>query len=556
MRDPNKPHFWIVRTKGWALSMKKAGTRQRVLKGITKSIAGKSSANQASNKLFENRFKYFLAKGKRNKHFFIEVVGSAVNNHWGRHEDTPQSKQRLSKDDMYIDVKDKDASSWIDRQDFKTEFRATERAPSTQDMSPLILDPTFMQNQSIDDSEDDVDDDIDEDDSEESKPPTPILSPVDSAGVTLRSERTGIFSGQFNVSDSKIRKWISESSLDNKRTIKIKSESVESSINSRSFSPTEGVVHLIEPEGVSVISDIDDTIKNTKVLAGARAVLKSTFFNPTRSIPGMAEAYSKWYNLGASFHYVSNSPFQLFHVLFTFMENHHFPPGSLHLRPNTGLISKIRASKRSKRDSICSILHDFPQRKFILVGDSGEIDLEIYTRIATEFPGQILKIFIRDVTSTSGISEKTKDRTRPGKSSSSFPSFFTSNSSTRSIPKLSSAQTAPILCRSEDEGEEDDVALDDNIDEATAKLAELVLEPSLTGHGAYVSDEPSDLPAYADPAITHQPLSERLRQLHTRLELARNHLENVEIVLFKNADELLNDKEIQKVLLTHHNESK
>lgn len=29
-----EPHFWIVRTKGWALSMKKAGTRQRVLKGL------------------------------------------------------------------------------------------------------------------------------------------------------------------------------------------------------------------------------------------------------------------------------------------------------------------------------------------------------------------------------------------------------------------------------------------------------------------------------------------------------------------------------------------
>lgn len=235
-----------------------------------------------------------MAKGKRNKHFFIEVVGSAVNNHWGRHEDTQQTKKRLSKDDMYIDIKDRNTSSWIDRQNFKKEFEATERAPSTQDMSPLILDRAIVPDPLMEDSEDDVDDDIEEDDSEESKPPTPILSPVDSAGVTLRSERTGIFSGQFNIPDNKIRKWISESSLDNKRTIKIKSESVESSINSRSFSPTEGIVHLIEPEGVSVISDIDDTIKNTKVLAGPRAVLKSTFFNPTQSIPGMAEAYSKW----------------------------------------------------------------------------------------------------------------------------------------------------------------------------------------------------------------------------------------------------------------------
>lgn len=238
------------------------------------------------------------------------------------------------------------------------------------------------------------------------------------------------------------------------------------------------------------------------------------------------------------------------------MENHHFPPGSLHLRPNTGLISKIRASKRSKRDSICSIIQDFPHRKFILVGDSGEIDLEIYTRIAMEFPGQILKIFIRDVTSTSGITEKSNDRARPGKTSSTFPSFFTSNSSTKSSSRLPSFQGTSTPYRSEDETEKDDGTLDENMDEATAKLAELVLEPSLTGHGAFLSDEPSDLPAYADPAITHQPLSERLMQLHSRLELARNHLSNIDIVLFKDAEELLNDKEVQKVLLTHQNTMK
>ncbi|KAI7884280.1 hypothetical protein K492DRAFT_125198, partial [Lichtheimia hyalospora FSU 10163] len=45
------------------------------------------------------------------------------------------------------------------------------------------------------------------------------------------------------------------------------------------------------------------------------------------------------------------------------------------------------------------IVKDFPKRKFILVGDSGERDPEIYRMLYDRFPDQIIKIFIHDVTS-------------------------------------------------------------------------------------------------------------------------------------------------------------
>ncbi|KAI8089935.1 uncharacterized protein BX664DRAFT_365708 [Halteromyces radiatus] len=54
---------------------------------------------------------------------------------------------------------------------------------------------------------------------------------------------------------------------------------------------------------------------------------------------------------------------------------------------------------KHKLDTITAILQDFPQRKFILVGDSGEIDPEIYSKIYHQFPDQVIKIFIHDVTS-------------------------------------------------------------------------------------------------------------------------------------------------------------
>ncbi|KAI8063390.1 uncharacterized protein B0P05DRAFT_476853 [Gilbertella persicaria] len=71
----------------------------------------------------------------------------------------------------------------------------------------------------------------------------------------------------------------------------------------------------------------------------------------------------------------------------------------MHLRAvSTGELIRGKPGKH-KLQVIPRILRDFPHRKFILVGDSGEIDPEIYQHIYHEFPDQIIKIFIHDVTS-------------------------------------------------------------------------------------------------------------------------------------------------------------
>ncbi|KAL3954652.1 hypothetical protein ACCO45_010215 [Purpureocillium lilacinum] len=51
-----------------------------------------------------------------------------------------------------------------------------------------------------------------------------------------------------------------------------------------------------------------------------------------------------------------------------------------------------------KKSTLTRLMRDFPRRKFLLVGDSGEADLEVYTDLAMANPGRILAVFIRDVT--------------------------------------------------------------------------------------------------------------------------------------------------------------
>lgn len=163
--------------------------------------------------------------------------------------------------------------------------------------------------------------------------------------------------------------------------------------------PFPGYIDIIEPYGISIISDIDDTIKVTDILDGKDAILTNTFFKTAVEVPHMNEVYRSWASEGAHVHYVSNSPWQVYPALSEFITNKQFPQGSVHLRAvSTQELIRGKPGKH-KLEMIPKILQDFPHRKFILVGDSGEIDPEVYQQIYNQYPDQIIKIFIHDVTS-------------------------------------------------------------------------------------------------------------------------------------------------------------
>ena len=168
---------------------------------------------------------------------------------------------------------------------------------------------------------------------------------------------------------------------------------------------TSGKTLLLPQQGISVISDIDDTIKVSNVQK-KRELLRNTFGRPFACVPGMAALYRSWERtLGASFHYVSASPWHLFPFLSEFLHAQDFPEGTWHLRDfrllGRDIVQTFQSSRRVKIRHIAALLHCYPHRRFILVGDSGERDAEIYGRIARDLPDQVHAIFIRNVTGES-----------------------------------------------------------------------------------------------------------------------------------------------------------
>ena len=162
----------------------------------------------------------------------------------------------------------------------------------------------------------------------------------------------------------------------------------------------EGYVQLVPPEGISVISDIDDTIKDSVVL-DKKELMANTFLRPCRAISGMAKQYAKWQEKNVVFHYVSGSPWQLTPMLTHFIEEKGFPRGSFHLRMfriyDSSMLNLLKNPFDQKVRKISAILKRYPRRKFIFVGDSGEADADVYGEIARRYPDQLLHIFIRNV---------------------------------------------------------------------------------------------------------------------------------------------------------------
>ncbi len=154
---------------------------------------------------------------------------------------------------------------------------------------------------------------------------------------------------------------------------------------------------LIPRHGVSVVSDIDDTIKESCV-GNRRELLHNTFMREFKSVPKMAETYRHWAALGSSFHYVSASPWQLFESLDLWRKEDDFPRGTMHLRNfrlRDQLLKKVILHRKGKRFAIQKLIRSLPARRYILIGDSGEKDPEIYRKICRKFPGNIVGLFIR-----------------------------------------------------------------------------------------------------------------------------------------------------------------
>lgn len=165
---------------------------------------------------------------------------------------------------------------------------------------------------------------------------------------------------------------------------------------------------------VGVISDIDDTLTDTDV-THKLDMLKNTFFHNTYDVkifPGAPQAFVAIAGMSTSFlptlpvFYLSGSPWALHSRISEAFDRVGLPRGATILRRYT---QEPLNPYDFKHPHLLEIVDAHPERKWILFGDSGEKDPEVYRTLIEERPGVVEAVFIHNVTKEDPSSQRLKD---------------------------------------------------------------------------------------------------------------------------------------------------
>ncbi|KAJ3032622.1 hypothetical protein HDV00_007316 [Rhizophlyctis rosea] len=355
---------WVVQVRGWAFATNMKSLTRRVLIGVTRKIFSSSflstRATRENLANYDDRVGLFLASSRSYVNIRVAIVGLS-----------PSSKV-------------------LERREVEARTKVEEAASEGEYSNPETL---FL----------DANDELNE---EEGRTVDFEALERDEPGVyavTLTTDDDGFFTGSIKIPNSVVTQWREEHGEDvmDHHAVRVVAFKPGKAASLHSFNSVE----LIPPTGISLISDVDDTIKDSSVHVGKIAAFNAAFFAESKEVPGMADAYNFLRAKGVRFHYVSGGPYQLYPMVSQFLQAHRFPTGSLNLRDVWEGRDTLTVQKY-KHQVISGIFKDFPFRKFILVGDSGEKDIEIYSGAHSVSPHQVMKIFIRDVTTGTNLASR------------------------------------------------------------------------------------------------------------------------------------------------------
>ena len=172
----------------------------------------------------------------------------------------------------------------------------------------------------------------------------------------------------------------------------------------RGLVPVQATAQILIPgpsATLGIISDIDDTVLQTHVTQKLKMIWVTLSGSAFTRMP--FDGTSALYHALAAgvsgracnpVFYVSKSPWNLYDFLVDFLDHHQLPRGPLLLR-DIGLREAPPVDHKSA--AVRELLDTYPDLPFVLLGDSGERDPEIYLETAARYPGRIAAIYIRDL---------------------------------------------------------------------------------------------------------------------------------------------------------------
>lgn len=173
--------------------------------------------------------------------------------------------------------------------------------------------------------------------------------------------------------------------------------------------PVAAEVFVVDPvERFGVVSDIDDTVM---VTALPRPLLAAwnTFVvdeHARRPVAGMAVLYDRVRRVhqSAPFIYLSTGAWNVAPTLRRFLSRNLYPVGPLLLTDWGPTHDRFfRSGREHKRAQLRRLAAEFPDVRWLLFGDDGQHDEDIYSEFAREHPRNVAAVAIRQLSASEAV---------------------------------------------------------------------------------------------------------------------------------------------------------
>jgi phosphatidate phosphatase APP1 len=181
------------------------------------------------------------------------------------------------------------------------------------------------------------------------------------------------------------------------------------SVNVEGAEPVEAPVRIVDPSvRFGLISDVDDTVMVTALPRPLLAAWNTFVLDEhaRMAVPGMAVLYERLMNAnpGAPVFYLSTGAWNVAPTLTRFLSRHLYPRGPLLLTTWGPTNDRwFRSGREHKRATLARLTEEFPDVRWLLVGDDGQHDEEIYAEFAAAHPQHVAAVAIRHLSPTQSV---------------------------------------------------------------------------------------------------------------------------------------------------------
>jgi phosphatidate phosphatase APP1 len=180
-------------------------------------------------------------------------------------------------------------------------------------------------------------------------------------------------------------------------------------ISAENSESVEAPVFIVDPSArIGIISDVDDTVMVTALPRPLLAAWNTFVLDEhaRRPVPGMAVLYERLVraNAGAPVFYLSTGAWNVAPTLTRFLSRNLYPAGPLLLTDWGPTHDRwFRSGRQHKRESLRRLAEEFPDIRWLLVGDDGQHDEELYGDFSTEHPSSVESVAIRQLSNSEAV---------------------------------------------------------------------------------------------------------------------------------------------------------